>query len=343
MRLRLCAPETAAALCTLAIAYGSVPAAADPVADFYAGKLLRLYVSAVAGGGYDNIARAFVRHYSKHVPGKPNAQVMNMPGGGGIVMSNWAYNIAPKDGTVIAMPNLSMVMNQVIYPSTVKYDATKFHWIGNIEPQVMSIFTWHTSQTRTIEQAMARVTPMAASTHGSPLQQILSLSNLTLGTKFQIALGYNDTRVVAIERGEVDGSVSSLQNFQVLAPHWMENGARLLNILVINSDKRLPKYPNVPTMLELAKTAEHKAMLEFMMLQGLTGRAIFTPPDVPADRLAALRAAFDTTMKDAEFLADMKRLKVEVETNTGDEVAASVRRVVSTSPEIAAKILKAIE
>ena len=331
------------AIALIALALAAPPATADPVADFYSGKTLKLYVSAVAGGGYDNIARSFVRHFSKHVPGKPGGQIHNMPGGGGIVMSNWAYNIAPKDGTVIGMLNLSMVMNQVIYPTTVKYDANKFHWIGNIEPQLMSIFTWHTSPTKTIQQAVERVTPMAASSQGSVLQQMLSLANLTIGTKFKIALGYNETRVVAIERGEVDGSVSSLQNFQVLAPHWMENDAKLLNILVINSDKRLPKYPNVPTMIELAKTPEHKAMLEFMMLQGLTGRAIFTPPDVPAGRVAALRAAFDTTIKDADFLADMKRLKVEVESSTGEEVATSVRRVVSTSPEIAAMILEAIK
>ena len=326
-----------------ALALHAGAARADAVADFYAGKILKLHVSAVAGGGYDNIARAFVRHFARHVPGQPAAQVVNMLGGAGIVMSNWAYNVAPRDGTVICMPNLSMVMDQVILPSTIKYDANRFNWIGNIEPQVMSIFTWHTSPTKTIEDARRRATPMAASTKGAVLQQIMNLSNFILGTKFEIALGYNETRVMAVERGEVEGSASSLQNFVVLAPHWMENNARLLNILVINSEKRLPKYPDVPTMLELTTNPAHRAMLEFMMLQGLTGRAIFAPPDVPRERVAALRAAFEATMKDAEFIEDMKRLKVEIESSTGEEVASGVRRVLGASPETAELIRRVIE
>lgn len=335
--------RTAAAILALAAAVRATPAGADAVADFYAGKTVRLYVSAVPGGGYDNIARAFGRTFGTHIPGKANLIVQNMPGGGGIVMNNWAYNIAPRDGTVIGMPNLTVATNQVLEPAAVKYDVNRMAWIGNIEQQVMTIFTWHTSPTRTIHDAMRRETPMAASAKGSVLYQIMTLSNLTLGTRFKIALGYEQTRIVAVERGEVDGSASSLQNFIVLAPHWMENSARLLNILVINDMRRHPKHPNVPTMLELAKDPEHKRMLEFMQLQSLTGRAIFAPPEVPAERIEALRRAFDRTIKDPAFLEDMRRLKVEVEPNTGEEIQEAVRRVVTTSPETAARLVKALE
>ena len=316
-------------------------AAADD--DFYSGKMLKLVVSATAGGGYDNIARAFMRHFVGQIPGKPMAQVVNMQGGGGIVMSNWAYNVAPRDGTVLGMPNLSMVMDQVIAPGTVKYDAARFNWIGNIEPQEMSLFTWRTSPTKTIEDARLRETVMAASSKGSPLQQILTLSNITLGTKFRIVLGYLDTRVLAVERGEVEGSASSIQNFAVLAPQWLENNASSINVLAVNAAKRSPKFPNAPTMIELAKTQEHRDMLEFMMLQGLTGRSIFTPPDVPHERIAILRTAFDATMRDPVFLEDMRKLKVEVDWTPGPEVAASVRRVIGASPQTAERVLKALE
>jgi tripartite-type tricarboxylate transporter receptor subunit TctC len=284
-----------------------------------------------------------MRHFVGQIPGRPAAQVVNMQGGGGIVMSNWAYNVAPRDGTVLGMPNLSMVMDQVISPTTVKYDAARFNWIGNIEPQEMSVFTWHTSPTKTIEDAMRRETVMAASTKGSPLQQIMTISNITLGTKFRIVLGYLDTRVLAVERGEVEGSASSIQNFAVLAPQWLENDAKSLNVLAVNAPKRSPKFPNAPTMIELAKTPEHRDMLEFMMLQGLTGRSIFGPPDVPQERIAILRTAFDSTMRDPAFLEEMRKLKVEVDWTPGPEVAASVRRVIGASPETAARVLKAIE
>lgn len=335
-RLALTAVATAGLLAAL-------PARADPVAEFFAGKTIRLVVSAVPGGGYDNIARAFARSYVRHLPGKPTIIVQNMQGGGGIVMNNWAYNVAPRDGTVIGMPNLTVATNQVLAPQSVKYDANRMQWLGNIEQQVMTIFTWHTSPTKTIADAIRRETPMAGSAKGSVLYQIMTLSNIALGTRFKVALGYEQTRVVAVERGEVDGSASSLQNFIVMAPHWMENNARLLNILVINDAKRHPRYPHVPTMLELAQDLEHRRMLEVMQLQSLTGRAIFAPPDVPAERIQALRRAFDRTIQDVAFIADMHRLQVEIEANTGEQVQEAVRRVTSTSPEIAARLVKAFE
>ena len=329
-----------AALASMSFASRTAVAAED---DFYSGKMLKLVVSATAGGGYDNIARAFMRHFVGHIPGKPLAQVVNMQGGGGIVMSNWAYNVAPRDGTVLGMPNLSMVMDQIITPGTVKYDAVRFNWIGNIEPQEMSLFTWHSSSTKTIEDARRRETVMAASSKGSPLQQILALSNITLGTKFRVVLGYLDTRVLAVERGEVEGSASSIQNFAVLAPQWLENNASSINVLAVNAARRSPKFPNAPTMIELTQTREHRDMLEFMMLQGLTGRSIFTPPNVPQERIAMLRTAFDSTMRDPAFLEEMRKLKVEVDWTPGSEVGASVRRVIGASPETAERVLKALE
>lgn len=329
--------------CVVTSGFTVVQARAQGADDFYAGKILKLYVSAVAGGGYDNIARAFLRHFTKHLPGQPTGQVLNMVGGGGVVMANWAYNVAPRDGTMIGMPNLSMVMDQIVMPGTVRFNASSFNWIGNIEPQTMSVFTWHGSTTKTIEDARRRETVMAASTKGSPLQQTLSLANLTLGTKFKIVMGYNETRVMAIERGEVEGSASSVQNFAVLAPHWLEAKPSLINILAINAKGPLQKFPDVPTMLELTTDPKHKAMLEFMMLQSLTGRAIFAPPEVPTARVQALRAAFDATIASGAFIEDMKRLKVEVEPTSGRDLADSIVKVLNASPETAALVLKAIE
>lgn len=321
----------------------ALPARADPVAEFYAGKTVRLAVAGVPGGGYDNIARAFARHYAAHIPGKPQLIVQSMAGGGGVILANWAYNVAARDGTVIAMPNLTVATNQVLAPATIKYDANRMQWLGNIEPQVMTILTWHTSPTKTIEDARRRETPMAATAKGSTLYQTMALANIVLGTRFRIALGYEETRVLAVERGEVEGTATSLQQFVVMAPHWLEHDARLINILVINSAQRMPRYPHVPTMAELTPDPEHRQMLEFLQLQALTGRAVLAPPEVPAERVAALRRAFDRTIEDRGFLADMDRLKVEVEASSGEQIQEAVRRVVATPPAITAKLVKAFE
>jgi len=118
--------------CVVISGFTGLQARAQGGDEFYAGKILKLYVSAVAGGGYDNIARAFLRHFTTHLPGQPTGQVLNMVGGGGVVMANWAYNVAPRDGTMIGMPNLSMVMDQIVMPGTVRFNALNFNWIGNL-------------------------------------------------------------------------------------------------------------------------------------------------------------------------------------------------------------------
>ena len=329
-----------------AVLTGLSPARADPIADFYRGNTIRLYVSASAGGGYDHVARLFVRYFPNYLPGKPTMIVQNMPGAAGVTMSNWAYTVAPKDGTVLGMANLTMPMNQVIAPAQVRYDAGKFQWLGNLEESNGSLFTYHTSATKTFADARKRETVMGVSSRTSILYQLLALSNRLLGSKFKIVLGYDQTRVISVERGEIEGSASNIENFPGIAPQWVKNGIvdpSLINLLIVNAPQRLPKYPNVPTMLEMTDNPEHKQMLEFMMLQSATSRAIFTPPGVPAARLEALRRAFDKTARDPGFRADMERAMFELAPSTGEATQEAVMRLLSTSPEIAAKLLEAVK
>src|SRR5262249_2292404 len=158
------------------------------------------------------------KYLPAYLPGRPNVIVVNMPGGGGSLMANWAYNVAPRDGSVVAMPLSTVPMNQVIAPDQVRYDANKFGWIGNLEQATEVILTFHTSPTKSINDAMARETPMAATGKNSITYQLLALSNKLLGTKFKVVLGYNSGRVLAVERGEADGTASTLQNLPALAP-----------------------------------------------------------------------------------------------------------------------------
>ncbi|MGH6769896.1 MAG: Bug family tripartite tricarboxylate transporter substrate binding protein [Xanthobacteraceae bacterium] len=316
-------------------------ARADAVSDFFHGNTIRLYVSANAGGGYDHVARIFVKYFPNHMPGNPKVIVLNMPGAAGVTMTNWAYSVAPKDGLMLGMANLTMPMNQVIMPAQVRYDATKLNWIGNLEESTGSIFTYHTSRTKTFEDALKRETVMGVSSRASILYQLLTLSNRMLNTKFKIILGYSANRVISIERGEIEGSASNLENFAGIAPHWLKND--LINVLIVNAPKRVAKYPDVPTMIEKTDNPGHKQMLEFMMLQSATSRAIFAPPGVPPERVEALRRAFDKTARDPGFVAEMEKALFELDPSTGERTHEAVARLVATSPDIAAKLLQMIK
>lgn len=329
------------AVVAIALCGAAAQAAAQAPADFYRGQTIKLYVSTSPGGGYDLVSRIFVRYLPNYIPGRPNVIVVNMPGAAGVSMTNWAYNVAPRDGTVIGMPNLTVPMNQVIIPDQVRYDATKLNWIGNLEEATLSLFTYHTSKTKTIRDAMAQETIMGVSSKSSVLYQMLALSNKLLGTKFRIVLGYEGNRVISIERGEIEGSASTLQNYAGIAPHW--DLRRDINILTVNAEQRVAKYANAPTMMELTDNPVSKDMLLFMMLQSATARAIFAPPGVPPERVETLRRAFDQAARDQGFLADMTRAKIEVHPTRGEETQASVARLIATKPEVAAMVLEAIK
>jgi tripartite-type tricarboxylate transporter receptor subunit TctC len=336
--IRLEALLTAAAFALLGA--WPAPAQAQSAADFYRGNTIKFHLASEPGGGFDLIARSFAKYFVNYVPGKPNIVLVNMPGGGGTILANWAYNIAPKDGSVICMGLSTLPMNQVIAPDPVRYDANKFNWIGNLEKATGAILTWHTSPTKTLQDAMRRETPMAGTGKNSIIYQLLTLSNKLIDTKFKVVLGYNTGRVLAVERGEVDGTASTLQNIPAMAPNWAESQ---YNLLALNTPERLPKYPNVPTLVEFAKTAQARQMLEFWMLQSATARAVFTQPGVPADRTEALRRAFDQTVRDPGFLAEMEKLQTVIEASGGEEVQDAVKRLIGTSPQVAAMILDIIK
>lgn len=335
-------PTAASILLIAAAAFaGSAPVAA---ADFYKDRTLTLYVGSGAGGGYDFFGRVFVKYYGKHIPGNPTVIVVNRPGAGGTKMTNWAANAAPKDGLAIGMPLMPVATNQHLRPKAVRYDARELNWIGNMERSIAVLFTWHTSKTKTIVDARKRVTLMGGSGKSSPIYQTIALSNRLLGTKFKVILGYKGgDRALAIERGEVEGSFSTLQNFRAMTPHWFEGGKNPLNVLVQNAVVRSPELPDVPTMMELARTDEDRKVFQYMMLQSLTGRSIFAPPGVPKDRVNVLRRAFDRTMKDPGFVAEIEKSNLKLTPSTGEEVEKAVAQIVTTPPKIVARIRELIK
>ena len=314
-------------------------ALAELAENFYRGNTIKLYVSASAGGTYDLAGRIFVKHFQNHVPGKPTVIVVNMPGT--IGMPNWLYEVAEKDGTILGLPNLSVPMNQVIMPKNVRYDVTRFNWIGNLEGATGVVFTYHTSPTKTIRDAMTRETPVGVPSRTGTSYQLLAMSNKLLNTKFKIIAGYERNRVVAMESGELEGTASNIENLAGLAPHWLPN--KLINILAVHASKRVPRAPDAPTLLELTNSAEHKQMLEVTLLQSATARAIVAPPGLPSDRVEMLRRAFDRTTKDPNYIADIKKAQLEVDASTGEETHRAVVRLIETKPDIIASVLEFIK
>jgi tripartite-type tricarboxylate transporter receptor subunit TctC len=318
---------------------GMQPVRPDAVEDFYRGNTVKLYVAATPGGTYDLAARIFIRHFPQHLPGKPTVIIVNMPGT--IGMANFMYGVADKDGAILGLPNMSVPMNQVIVPKNIRYDAAKFNWVGNLEGATGIIFTYHTSPARTIRDAMTREPVMGVPSRTSTAYQLLAMSNRLVNTRFKIIAGYERNRVIAMERGELEGTASNIENLAGLAPTWLPK--KLINILAVHATKRIARAPDAPTLLELTDNAAHKQVLEFTLLQSATARAIVAPPGVPGDRVQALRRAFDRTVKDPNYLADVEKARLEIDPTSGEETQKAVARLVGTSPEIVAMVLEAIK
>jgi tripartite-type tricarboxylate transporter receptor subunit TctC len=327
----------------LGMACAAAGANAESVADFYRGKTVTLLVASGAGGGYDFFARALAKHMGKYIPGNPKLIVQNMPGAGGARMVNHAYNVGAQDGTVLGVPLAPAPMAQVLDPGPIRYDATKLHWLGNLENSVGITFVWHASPVRTLTDAMTRETKLAGSGKSSATYQIPMLANALLGTKFKVILGYPGAAQMenAIERGEVDGRQAVWQTLKATQPRWTSDN--MVRVIAQSVRARSKQLPNTPTFIEVAKTDEAKKIFAFLALQNVTGRAFFAPPGVPAARVAALRRAFDAVVKDPVMLSELTRAGMEIEHSTGEEVQALVDKMIRTPPQIVTRMRELLE
>jgi tripartite-type tricarboxylate transporter receptor subunit TctC len=313
------------------------PAQAASVADFYKGKDIKLVVGSDPGGGYDVYARALARHFTKHLPGKPNIIVQNMQGAGGVVATNWLYNIAPKDGTVFGMPQRGTPFLAFFGKPGPKFDPVKFNWIGSLNNETGVITLWHTAKVKTLQDAMEQVSLIGGS-GPNDTESYPALMDNTIGTKFRIISGYPSTTAIslAMERGEVDGLSQSWSSLKSEHPDWVKN--KTLSILVQISNVKHPDLPNVPTVMEFVKNPEHKAIWNIMLAQKAMGRPFTAPPGVPKDRVNALRAAFDATVKDPAFIADIGKQGRELTPVSGKEVQAMLQEIAAQPKSLLAKV-----
>jgi tripartite-type tricarboxylate transporter receptor subunit TctC len=301
--------------------------------DFYAGRQITLIIPAGAGGGYALYSQILAGHLGKHIPGNPTVVTQHMPGAGGNVAANYLYNAAPKDGSVIGALFSTLTITQALEPSGVRFDANKFSWIGSIAPMVNTLGIWFRSPADSFDKAKSTEVIMGATGKSSELYIYPKIMNELLGTKFKIVLGYDGSGAIllAMERGEVNGMAMALEAWTATRPEWVQ-GKKIIH-LAQTGPKRDPQMPDVPTLVELAKSPEDKAVMSFLAAPAALGRIVAAPPGIPADRLAILRKAFDDTMQSEDFKKDLTTRGLSVEPMPGKQLEEYVRQISSTPPE----------
>ena len=284
------------------------------VATFYQGKQIKFIIRSAPGGGFDLYSRLIGRHIGKHIPGHPTVLPQNMPGAGGITAANYVAEIAPRDGTILTMIGQALALDQALgFTPSLKADLRTFHWIGNISDSNLLTYTWHASPTKTMDDARRRETTLGAVGAGDLSSWVPLVYNSVLGTRFKVVGGYQSGSEVklAMERGEVEGFGANPYSALVSAqPQFVRD--RLVSILVQIGLKKEASLPDVPLLGELARTADERAVLEFLSNGLAVGRPVGTTPGVPQARVAALRKAFDDTLTDPDFIAEAQKQGAEI-------------------------------
>jgi tripartite-type tricarboxylate transporter receptor subunit TctC len=324
---------------------GTAPAAADAIADFYKGKQVRFIIRSNVGGTYDLYGRLVSRHMPRHIPGNPTMLPINMGGGGGIKAANYVADIAPRDGTILTLVSQGLAVDQGLgLNPSFKADLRTFNWIGNLSAAGQVVVMWHTSPTKTLADAMTRETVIGTTGAGSSAVQIGAVLVNVVGAKIRLIVGYPDAHGVnlAMERGEVEGRSSSpWPSYFAATPHYVTD--KLITPLVQVGTVKEPELPNIPLLRDLAKTPEHRQILDFISQSVTIGRPVATTPGTPPERVAALRKAFDAMLNDPAFIADAEKQRLELRAMNGGELAELVRGVIETPADVRDKVKLAIQ
>ena len=325
---------TLAAVISLFVA----PAFAQGVEDFYRGRTMEMLIGYTTGGGYDTYGRLVARHLGQFIPGKPNIVVRNLPGGGGRVLMGHMMNIAPKDGSIIATADQSLPLAQAMRDPTILFDAKAFNWVGNPAADNNTVVTWHTTGVTNMEDARRKEVIMA-STGPNTSSQIPYAMNATLGTRFKVVTGYpgGNEMNMSMENGETGARGSNpWSTWKATKPDWIRD--KKINVIAQVGLARAPDLPDVPLIIELASNEADRAALRLLSAPSAVGRPYFTTPGVPAERVKALREAFDKMVKDTAFLDEAKKLGLEINPVSGEELQKIVADIVDTPKQVADRL-----
>lgn len=330
-----------AALAGLVFSGAASLAHAEDTAEFFRGKTVTIHV-AVGPGAYDLYARVLAQHMAQNIPGQPNLIVNNMPGGGGIIAANYIANIAPKNGTALLVPLKLVAMTQMLEPANVKYDAGQFNWIGSMVDAPGVIMVWNGAPGATFADARRMELVLGSTGAGAETTIFPTVINSVLGTKFKIISGFKGMGDIflAIERGEIHGVSTVYGSIAGLKPDWLADGK--LRFITQVTSQRTKELAHTPAVIEFASTADERATLEFLTLSNSLGRAITAPAGVPAERVAALRKAFDTTVRSKAYIDDATSKGMELNPIPGADIQRDVKRHIETPAALVAKVKAAL-
>jgi tripartite-type tricarboxylate transporter receptor subunit TctC len=319
---------------------GAPPAKAQ---EPFTGKNVSVIIGFGAGGGYDAWGRIVARHLGKHLAGKPNVIAQNMPGAGSYVAASHIYAAAPKDGTVIAIISRDAALGPLSGAPGARFDATKLSWIGTPAKEHNVCIAYHTSAVKSVQDLREKQLIVGDTGPGTGTRSYPKVLSELLGFKFKLVGGFPSTADVflAMERGEVDGICESLDSINSRRPEWIA-GKKVTVLLQAGSAPR-PELKDVPLVLDLARNSAERQVLEFLYAGQEIGRPFVAPPEVPAERLKMLRAAFNAMVRDADFIADAKRAKLEVEPDDGEHLAALIRKIYATPRPIIERVSELIK
>ena len=317
-------------LLALPLVFAALPASAQSVAEFYKGKTVRLVVGIGVGSGYDINARLLARHMSKHIPGNPTIIVQNQPGAGSLTMTNQLFAAGPFDGTVFGASFNGLPTTPLLQPTGARFEPTKLNWVGSTNRETQAMYVWAASPVQTLADLTSVEMIVGAQAPGSTQYDYPKLAEKLFGWKVKVITGYEATPKIhlAMERGEVHGTWANWSTLKAISEQWIKE--KKIRILAQWALRKHPEMPDVPLILELAKTEEQKQSMALALARLEFGRPFFLPPNVPADRVTAIRRAFDATMKDPEFVAEADKLKIEIDPLTGEQVAALITDIYKT-------------
>jgi tripartite-type tricarboxylate transporter receptor subunit TctC len=331
---------TRIALALSALALGAAyagSAAAQPAADFFRGRTITMLIGYTSGGGYDLNARVLAKHMGRHIPGNPSVVPQNMPGAGSLRVANFLYNAAPKDGTTLGMIGRGMAMEPLIGASQPQYDARRFTWLGSVSDQVSLCATWHSSPVKSWSDMLAKPFTVGGEGSGSDPDMFTTMIRSLFGVKVRLVSGYPGGNEInlAMERGEVDGRCGwSWSSIKITRPDWL--AGKRINLLLQMALQKSPDLADVPLIMEVAASDRDRQILKLVLARQQMGWPFLAPPDLPAGRVQALRKAFDDTMKDAEYVAELKQRRLDINPMTGAEIDKLVGELYQTPPDVIA-------
>jgi tripartite-type tricarboxylate transporter receptor subunit TctC len=334
------------ALAAVAAALGATATrAADPIADFYSGKSVQLVIGYAPGGGYDVYARALARYMGRHIPGNPSIVVQNMPGAGSIKAANYLYNIAPKDGTAFGGFSRGAFLDPLLGRADgVQYVAAKFGWLGSISNEV-GVCAFRADSGVATWQDMQRKSYVIGSTGaGADSDVFPTVLRKMFGLPMKLVTGYHSAAdvVLAITRKEVDGRCGWSWSSMMA---WNKDlyQSKAVNVALQLASQKLAELPDTPSIVEVARNADQQAALKLILSRQTMARPYVAPPGLPPARLAALRAAFDATMTDPDFLADAQRQDLEVRPVSGREADALITEIYASPPAVVKLAIEAMK